>query len=195
MEKPVCYVCQGDVGTGGVSLCACKGSMAVVHMDCVLDVMAKSGGTSCTVCKTKYGPKDDKISGGALLRLFQSTRSANGRVRNAARSLTYAVFWPDIHIMTDGLRSNVKCAMLFMGLIVFVMVVLLIAALGLLHDAGWQEGSHVVSDLMIAIVVLFIVLGTTHCVILQFVTRRAMSDIATDWADVGCGTARAAVEP
>ncbi len=169
--------------------------MAVVHMDCVLNVMAESGKRSCPVCKSDYSAKDDALSGGALLRLFHVSRSTNGRLRIAALELVDCLFYPKNPPATHERIAKVKCAMVFMGLIIFAIFVLSVAGIAVLHDVGFADGAHVVSDLMLAVIVLMIALATTRCATLQIVNRRVMSDIATDWIDAGCSSAQRNGEP
>lgn len=57
IETPICMICQEDTQTSTnpfLSPCRCKGSIALIHRECLENWILHSNKVRCSVCQTKY---------------------------------------------------------------------------------------------------------------------------------------------
>ncbi|AMA67363.1 MIR2 [Vespertilionid gammaherpesvirus 1] len=61
-EEDCCIICRTDTNTENFKPCRCKGSMACIHKECLMDWISHSGVTACNICNTPYLVNKKKLS-------------------------------------------------------------------------------------------------------------------------------------
>ncbi len=185
MDRPVCLVCRDAVASEGVSLCACRGSIALLHMGCVVDQVAATNVMSCSVCRKQFAVKRESISGGALLRLYRDSYDADSLKRAAAVKLAHLVFGDKT--ASEGTLSKVKCALALLALMYATLFCLHVAFACLVHEVAWgHESGHVLSEVAVTIVVFYVLAAATWRGVLAIASRSVVNSVVADFRDRAC---------
>ncbi len=193
MEKATCVLCQGPVDGLCVSLCACKGTMALTHIDCVLDQVAHSRKTECSVCKLSYVVKRDTVGGGVLKRVFDAVHGTESRRRAAGLALMNVLFLNTT--MNPTKRLLVRRLMAASVNFLVVAVILCVALFGVTIAAMRGEvGGRPVLDLIVCVVVFFTLSCAFGCAVNASASKADIINIRNELVEDLC-VRRPVVEP